>query len=319
MVEFMNDNPLISIIIPVYNGSNYMKEAIDSALGQTYRNIEVIVVNDGSKDDGKTEEIALSYGDSIRYFRKENGGVSSALNLGIQNMRGEYFSWLSHDDKYAPEKIEQQVELLKGTKNTIALCGSARIDKNSDLIGKSQNSRFPENTIIPSKTVLQSILNHGSLNGCALLIPKEAFDVAGLFNEKFRYIQDVLMWLKIFLKDFSIIYTSAPLCYCRVHDGQLTQTGRQLFYKESKEMVESIAPDLIEASDAEYDLLYCLVRHNAIIGNRGVVYYILHLDMRQRFFKFPQKFRISLYYLYGLMRPLIRKVYYKLFLNIKTQ
>ena len=79
-------HPLVSIIIPVYNGANYMREAIDSALAQTYRNIEIIVVNDGSNDNGETERIALSYGDKIKYFHKENGGVSSALNLGIQNM-----------------------------------------------------------------------------------------------------------------------------------------------------------------------------------------------------------------------------------------
>ena len=75
--------PLVSIVIPVYNGANYMRQAIDSALAQTYGNIEIIVVNDGSTDGGETERIALSYGDRIRYFRKENGGCASALNYGI--------------------------------------------------------------------------------------------------------------------------------------------------------------------------------------------------------------------------------------------
>ncbi len=83
----MNEfQPLVSIVIPVYNGSNYMREAIDSALAQSYERVEVIVVNDGSTDD--TEQIALSYGERIRYFRKENGGVSSALNLGIKGNEG---------------------------------------------------------------------------------------------------------------------------------------------------------------------------------------------------------------------------------------
>ena len=81
--------PKVSIIIPVYNGANYMREAIDSALAQTYTNIEVVVVNDGSRDDGATREVALSYGDRIRYIEKENGGVSSALNRGIRDMTGE--------------------------------------------------------------------------------------------------------------------------------------------------------------------------------------------------------------------------------------
>ena len=86
-------NPKVSIVIPVYNGSNYLREAIDSALAQTYKNIEVIVINDGSNDRGKTDKICKSYGNKIRYFKKENGGVSSALNMGIEKMEGEYFSW----------------------------------------------------------------------------------------------------------------------------------------------------------------------------------------------------------------------------------
>ena len=84
----MNDNPKVSIIIPVYNGSNYLKEAIYSALNQTYNNIEVLVINDGSEDNGKTRNIALSYGDRIKYIEKENAGVSSALNVGVKSMTG---------------------------------------------------------------------------------------------------------------------------------------------------------------------------------------------------------------------------------------
>ncbi len=95
------NNPKVSIVIPVYNGSDFLREAIDSALAQTYRNIEIVVVNDGSQDDGKTEHVALSYGNKIRYFSKPNGGVASALNRAIREMTGEYFSWLSHDDLYS--------------------------------------------------------------------------------------------------------------------------------------------------------------------------------------------------------------------------
>ncbi len=79
--------PKVSIVIPVYNGSDFLAHAIDSALSQTYNNIEILVINDGSNDDGTTERVATSYGDKIRYFSKPNGGVASALNMGISKMR----------------------------------------------------------------------------------------------------------------------------------------------------------------------------------------------------------------------------------------
>ena len=102
----------VSVVIPVYNGNDYLAEAIDSALAQTYKNIEVLVVNDGSNDEGKTERIAQSYGEKIRYFSKQNGGVASALNRAIAEMTGDYFSWLSHDDLYTKDKVEKEMNAL---------------------------------------------------------------------------------------------------------------------------------------------------------------------------------------------------------------
>ena len=80
----------VCVLMSTYNGEKFIEEQLDSILNQTYKNIEIIVVNDGSNDDGKTEEIALSYGDKIKYIKKQNGGVSSALNAGIKEMTGEY-------------------------------------------------------------------------------------------------------------------------------------------------------------------------------------------------------------------------------------
>ena len=135
--------PKVTIIIPVYNGSNYLAQAIEAALAQTYLNCEIIVVNDGSKDDGASEKIALSYGNKIRYYLKENGGVSSALNFSLEKMTGEWFSWLSHDDLYYPNKIEKQVafinELLEKDKTldlskTVIHCVTESIDKDGKVI-----------------------------------------------------------------------------------------------------------------------------------------------------------------------------------------
>ncbi|HJD61566.1 MAG TPA: glycosyltransferase [Rickettsia endosymbiont of Columbicola hoogstraali] len=210
--------PVVSIIIPVYNGANYMREAIDSALAQTYKNIEIIVVNDGSKDNGKTEEIALSYGDQIRYFSKENGGCASALNVGIKNMKGEYFSWLSHDDLYYPSKIEHQINILNelDNKDTIIYGGYELIDE------KSRSLRF----IKPDEKYPKEKLNislfallRGLVYGCTLLIPTIYFQKIGLFDESLKHTQDYDLFFKIF-RIATIHFDSQILVKCRQHPNQ---------------------------------------------------------------------------------------------------
>jgi len=109
----MTIKPVISIIIPVYNGANYLGDAIDSALEQSDKHFEIIVVNDGSTDGGKTESIAKSYGNKIRYYKKKNGRVASALNYGIKRMKGDWFAWLSHDDIYLPNKVKDELLAIK--------------------------------------------------------------------------------------------------------------------------------------------------------------------------------------------------------------
>lgn len=217
----MNHNtscPLVSIIIPVYNGANYLKESIDSALAQTYKNIEVLVVNDGSKDNGTTEEIALSYSDQIRYFSKENSGCGSALNVGIKNMKGEYFSWLSHDDLYYPSKVEHQINILNklDNKDTIIYGGYDLINEKSQIINTIKiTDRIPENKL----NISLFPLLHGLSYGCTLLIPAIYFQKVGLFNEFLKHTQDYDLFFKIF-RIARIHFDSQILVKCRQHSTQ---------------------------------------------------------------------------------------------------
>ena len=192
-------NPKITIAIPVYNGSNFMRLAIDSAIAQTYKNKEILVINDGSTDNGETEKIALSYGDKIRYIKKENGGVATALNLAIKQMKGEYLSWLSHDDIYKPYKLERQVEVLNNLedKNTIIFSNVELIDEKGEIFCTTNYSN-----LLKHEELCQGIypVIKGSVNGCSLLITKNCFDKVGLFNEKLRTTNDYEMWLRLFKK-----------------------------------------------------------------------------------------------------------------------
>lgn len=316
-------NPLVSIIIPVYNGSNYVAEAIDSALAQTYKNIEIIVVNDGSNDNGKTEEIALSYGDKIRYFIKKNGGVSSALNLGIEKMNGEYFSWLSHDDKYEPKKIEKEINALSKLENkeTVVLCSGCAIDKNSEIISKRKvKKQFEDGIVIPWYEAFKSLFDYGSFNGCALLIHKHVFETVGKFDENFRYIQDLYMWANIFLNKFSLIYISDKLVLSRKHDGQLTQRGRNIFHEESLAMAYKLLPKIMDVSQKYSEvLLFEYANFNAVYNNKQTVKLILNECRRNGKLSYLNRFKIELISLYGSIRPFIRKIYYKFILRIKTK
>jgi glycosyltransferase involved in cell wall biosynthesis len=191
--------PKVSIIIPVFNGSNYLKEAIDSALAQTYKNLEIIVVNDGSADN--TEEIALSFGNKIRYFNKKNGGTATALNLGIRNMKGSYFSWLSHDDMYYPNKIARQIEELGKleNKNTIMMSDLDGIDENYKKIYQTNYIEHLKQYPSRLKSKIHPVI-YNQTHGCTLLIPKTCFDEVGLFDEKELVAHDFEYFYRIFLK-----------------------------------------------------------------------------------------------------------------------
>ena len=209
-------NPKVSIVIPVYNGSNYLKEAIDSALAQTYKNIEIIVINDGSNDNGATEKIVKSYGNRIRYFKKENGGVASALNFGIKNMTGKYFSWLSHDDLYEPTKIEDQINLLR-TYNTsnIIVASNASVLFSSGAIKKDKININTFNYF----DIFLAISARVGLNGCTLLIPRGALINGSGFNEKLPVTQDYDLWFR--LKDkYTFVLLKNNLVKYRRHEEQ---------------------------------------------------------------------------------------------------
>lgn len=219
----MNKNsnlPKVSIIIPVYNGSDYLRDAIDSALAQTYPNTEVIVINDGSTDAGKTEAIARSYKNKIRYYYKKNGGVSSALNYGIKKMGGEYFSWLSHDDVYTPDKVSEEIKALKGKpETTIIFSNFFLIDKRSNIFSEShiEDRALPKSI---NKNIFPVI--RGMVNGDTVLIHKKVFKECGYFDESLKTSSDYSYWLKIF-NNYDHLFIKKPLVKYRIHENQGTK------------------------------------------------------------------------------------------------
>ncbi len=237
-------NPLVSIIMPVYNGSKYVKKAIDSALAQTYKNIEIIVINDGSTDN--SEKIIKQYGKKLKYFKKENGGVATALNLAIERSKGEYISWLSHDDVYLEDKIKTNIEVLSTLKstereNTILYSNYIVIDKDSKQTWESPFHK--EHSAEKLNSPFYPIFN-GLIHGCSLLIPKKCFNEVGKFDPKLPTTQDYDLWYRMFPK-YNIRFISKPTIKSRSHDEQGSKKG------EHFEECDSLWINMINSVDRE--------------------------------------------------------------------
>lgn len=314
----MKSGPLVSIIIPVYNGSNYLQQAIESALSQSYPNCEVIVINDGSNDGGKTDLIAKQYIDKIRYYSKENGGVSSALNLGIQVMKGEYFSWLSHDDVYLPHKIENQVIQFQkiGELDVISLCGSKLVDQSLVPLKRNASADLPSDRLISGEETLNYMFMRGTLNGCALLIPKAAFERCGSFDEKLRFNQDSFMWYKMFLSGFSLNFTPEISVLRRTHkeQAQATQHGQSTFRKDCLYMNDY----MINALKKSSDLFFSYTLYNAKHNVADVVSACLHAGREQGLLSMNKGFVVYLYLMYGRIRPLLKRIYYSIIFKLSS-
>ena len=242
--------PKVSIVIPAYNAANYLSQAIDSALSQTYKNYEIIVVNDGSKDYGETAQVAKSYGDKIVYIEKENGGSSSALNVGIMNMSGDWFSWLSHDDLYYPNKLEDEIVYL----NQIIDSGVSEFDLYkhiffgaADLIDgegkiirkeKKQNlKRTDEKINCPQGNLnLIAIPTQDGFHGCSCLIHKQAFAEIGMFDESLRLLNDMDLWFRFYTNAYFVHFIPKALVCGRVHAKQVSRSVGFSYHNSEQDM-----------------------------------------------------------------------------------
>lgn len=263
--------PLVSIVIPLYNGSNYVAHAIECALAQTYPNVEIIVVNDGSTDEGAGREICLSYGDRIRYFEKENGGCSSALNYGIRQARGEFISWLSHDDLYDADKLDVQVAFYEAhgldPQKTMISNGGRLVDENGNPIYRPNRAKTG---FLDSADMFKHLLSDGDFNGCGLLIPKALLDDSAYFREDMRFVLDWNLWQKLAIKGANVYVDRRRLVSNRMHSQQVTVKQKDRFAPEMEASCQEIFELLKENPKPEFLRLlyyYCVSTGQPIAKN----------------------------------------------------
>ncbi|MFN2337761.1 MAG: glycosyltransferase family 2 protein [Gammaproteobacteria bacterium] len=194
-------NEMVSVVIPAYNAAGWVARAIDSALAQTYPHREILVVDDGSSD--ATPRILQGYGDAIRSLRQPNGGLSCARNLGIQQARGGFVAFLDADDYWLPEKLERQVECLRED-TRIGFCSTR-----TRVVSPEGESMGSWDCPVRESTLLHTLfLRHASVagSGSSVLVRRELFERAGLFDSELRSLEDIDMWMRLAaLTDYACI------------------------------------------------------------------------------------------------------------------
>ncbi|HUZ93198.1 MAG TPA: glycosyltransferase family A protein [Candidatus Paceibacterota bacterium] len=193
---------LVSIIIPSYNTERYIKEAVDSALAQTYKPVEIIVVDDGSTDN--TKQILEPYlkQNSIIYIYQQNGGLAAARNTGIRASRGEYIALLDADDIFMPEKIAKQAAYLEANPQCdISYCDLWHFwDDEPEKLLKLNYTYYSGADVLPH------LLEKSFIAPLSAVFRRSVFDRFGMFDEHFRRSEDLELWTRF-------AYGGANFCF----------------------------------------------------------------------------------------------------------
>lgn len=224
------NKPKVSVIIPTYNTAQYITEAIDSVLNQTYEHYEIIVIDDGSTDN--TKEALKDYKNKIKYIYKHNGGPASARNAGIKNSIGENIAFLDADDLWLPQKLEKQVEYFK-THPDVGLTFSAYLAFDENKSEKRPNIKEK----IISKDAFINLWWDNFLGTLTVMVRKACFDKVGIFDESkdIEGSEDSEMWLRI-ARNYRMGYINEPLARYRIRTGGHNRCNVDRAYR-AKEVV----------------------------------------------------------------------------------
>jgi len=215
----------VSVIIAAYNKASLTVKTVESVLNQTYKNIEIIVVDDGSTDN--TRQLLIPYQDRIRYIHKKNGGACSARNMGIGLAEGEYIGLLDCDDLYLPEKIELSVNLLEEHPD-FGLVHSAAyfVDEKGRIL---RTFSHPRSRCMG--WVAKDLLFRDFICNSTVVARKACFDKVGLFDETIFTPGDWDMWLRL-AEEYKVGYINAPLVLYRASGSYILNHIEQMKKEE---------------------------------------------------------------------------------------
>jgi len=200
--------PTVSVIIHTYNNEKFIAETVESVLNQTYKDYEIIVVDDGSVDG--TRETLMPYMQKIRYHYKENGGIASAKNAGINLSQSEFVAFLDHDDLWVPDKLQLQMECFKEN----PLLGLVYAKYTSFRDGKELRTK-PEKGY--SGWIFKELLAKSFIQTSTVVVKKKCLNAVGPYDESFSLGDEYDMFLRI-SKKFQCGFVNKGLTRYRVHD-----------------------------------------------------------------------------------------------------
>ena len=302
----IKNSSLVSVIIPTYNGSNTILRAINSVLNQTYSNLELIIVDDCSKDN--TFEVIKSVGDKrVKVLRhKKNRGGSAARNTGIKEAKGEYIAFLDDDDEWLSEKVEKQVEYLKNKESS--LCKGV-VCSYMILSGKKWRTviQTKEGDLREDIFLMRLSLAAGS----CLMVRKEIFNDIGMFDESYLRHQDMEFVLR-FLRKYKLAVVREPLAKIYGHSGNVS--GQKMLEVKSK-FLKDFEKDINSFGEETARKIYArqwlqVSKHYALDGDIKNTFKYLHTSLSHGIlFSNKYKFLILENYIalpYHLLKGLIK-------------
>lgn len=238
--------PLISVIIPVYNVETQLRKCVDSILAQTYPNIEIILVDDGSTDNSAAVCDSYDFDDRVKVIHKSNGGLSSARNAGIDASKGDYIGFVDSDDFTAPYMYEELYRSVKDKDRVIGCIGISAIDENNTITEYS--SREAEEIQDKIKYLRDLLLFTGDASACSKLFPSSVF-FRNRFKEE-RLNEDVLFMFESAESYDEIRYIPKNGYYYFSRSGSITRSFGKSIHdmvtnaREIREIVECSYPEL---------------------------------------------------------------------------
>ncbi len=212
------DAPQVSVIVPAYNVAEYIAESLDSALAQTFKNYEIIVVNDGSPDTDNLETVLQPFYDEIIYLKQPNGGAAAARNAGIAAARGSLLAFLDGDDVWYAEKLASQTAFLAESDYEMIYC-DALLFGEPLYNGKTFMQTAPSDGKVTPESLLEG---HCNVLTSANIVAKNAVVKYGLFDPKAFRVEDFELWFRLCKKGVKIGYQKDVLLKYRIRAGSLT-------------------------------------------------------------------------------------------------